>query len=93
MLAATLDKSNADKGHVIVFGEFVRLMAARKKRLSTPVSEDDLLEAYIACGGPADGSGCVNSDILVRIIKRDFQLAIDIQLLIDAVDEDGSGQI
>jgi hypothetical protein len=65
----------------------------RKRRINAPVSDDDLLEAYAACGGEADGGGCVNADILVRVIKEDFELAIDIQELIAAVDEDGSGEI
>ena len=79
--------------NVIVFSEFLRLMAARKKRIMAPVSDDDLLEAYTACGGDADGGGCVSADILVRVIKEDFKLAIDIAELIAAVDEDGSGEI
>ena len=85
---------NADSlsENVINFGEFMRLMKNRKVRQQA-VSNDDLLEAYIACGGDEDGGGCVNADILVRVIKEDFQLAIDIQELIQAVDEDGSGEI
>jgi len=81
------------ESNVVSFGEFVRLMTARKARVNAPVSDDDLLEAYVACGGEPDGEGCVNADILVRVIKEDFQLAIDIQELIKAVDEDGSGEI
>lgn len=91
MCEAKLEDEGGD--HVLNFGEFLRLMTERKRRINAPVSEDDLLEAYTACGGEADGGGCVNADILVRVIKEDFQLAIDIQELIAAVDEDGSGEI
>ena len=91
MCEAKLDEGSTE--HVVNFGEFLRLMADRKKRINAPVSDDDLLEAYVACGGDADGGGCVNADILVRVIKEDFQLSINIQDLIAAVDEDGSGEI
>lgn len=91
----TMCEANLVEGseHVMNFGEFLRLMTERKLRINTPLSDDDLLEAYVACGGDADGGGCVNADILVRVIKNDFELAIDIQELIAAVDEDGSGEI
>ena len=84
--------TDSSEENAINFGEFMRLMTARKKRQQA-VSDDDLLEAYVACGGDEDGGGCVNADILVRVIKEDFQLAIDIKELIMAVDEDGSGEI
>ncbi len=51
------------------------------------------VDAFIACGGNADKSGCVERATLVRIIKVDFGLTIDIEELIDAVDTDGSGEI
>ena len=51
------------------------------------------VDAFVACGGNADKSGCVERSTLVRIIKQDFGLTIDIEELIDAVDTDGSGEI
>lgn len=47
----------------------------------------------MACGGNPDGSGVVERSTLVRIIKVDFGLTVDIEQLIDAVDRDGSGEI
>jgi Ca2+-binding EF-hand superfamily protein len=52
-----------------------------------------MLDAFMACGGNADKSGCVERSTLVRIIKQDFGLEIDIEELIDAIDADGSGEI
>ena len=52
-----------------------------------------VVDAFIACGGQPDKSGCVERATLVRIIKVDFGLTIDIEELIDAVDTDGSGEI
>lgn len=47
----------------------------------------------MACGGNPDKSGHVERDTLVRVIKQDFGLQIDIEYLIDSVDEDRSGEI
>ena len=41
----------------------------------------------------ADKSGCVSADMLIKIIKHDFGLTIDIEELIRAIDTDGSGEI
>ena len=35
------------------------------------------VDAFVACGGMRDGTGCVKRDTLVKIIKGDFGLAID----------------
>lgn len=43
------------------------------------------VDAFVACGGNADKSGVVKRDTLVRIIKVDFGLTIDIEALIDAL--------
>ena len=55
--------------------------------------EDELLDAYVAMGGEADGGGCVDATKLIRTIKEDFQMTIDIEKLIEEIDEDGSGEI
>ena len=45
------------------------------------------------CHRAADKSGCVSADMLIKIIKHDFGLTIDIEELIRAIDTDGSGEI
>ena len=40
--------------------------------------ESDLVDAFVACGGNADKSGSVETEKLVKIIKDDFGLTIDI---------------
>ena len=44
-------------------------------------------------GGEPDGGGCVDASTLIRTIKEEFQMTIDIEKLIEEVDEDGSGEI
>ena len=63
------------------------------KRQQREQNDDDALGAYIALGGDEDGGGNINADELIRIIKKDFEMTIDIEKLIAEVDEDGSGEI
>lgn len=55
--------------------------------------ETELLDAYVAMGGEADGGGCVDANKLIQTIKDEFQMTIDIEKLIEEIDEDGSGEI
>ena len=55
--------------------------------------ESELLDAYVAMGGEADGGGCVDATKLIQTIKEEFQMTIDIEKLIEEIDEDGSGEI
>ena len=55
--------------------------------------ETELLDAYVAMGGDADGGGCVDATKLIDTIKNQFQMTIDIEKLIEEIDEDGSGEI
>lgn len=51
------------------------------------------VDAFVACGGNSDKSGHVRRETLVKIVKEDFGLTIDIEKLIDDIDEDRSGEI
>ena len=44
-------------------------------------------------GGDQDGGGCVDAEMLIKTIKEEFEMTIDIEALIAEVDEDGSGEI
>lgn len=44
-------------------------------------------------GGQANGDGYIDADKLIRIIKSEFEMTIDIEKLILDIDEDGSGRI
>ena len=44
--------------------------------------ENELLDAYVAMGGEADGGGCVDAAKLIHTIKNEFQMTIDIEALI-----------
>ena len=44
-------------------------------------------------GGEPNGEGYIDAEKLIRIIKDEFEMTIDIEKLINDIDEDGSGQI
>ena len=44
-------------------------------------------------GGQADGEGFIDAKKLIRIIRDEFEMTIDIEKLIADIDEDGSGEI
>ena len=44
-------------------------------------------------GGNSDKSGSIDSNTLIKVVKEEFQMTIDIEKLIRDIDEDGSGSI
>ncbi len=65
----------------------------QKERTLSVDDEADLIDAFVACGGRMDKTGFVKRETLVRIIKEDFGLTIDIEELINRFDSDGGGEI
>jgi Ca2+-binding EF-hand superfamily protein len=51
------------------------------------------VDAFVACGGKPDKGGFVRKETLVKIIKQDFGLTINIEEMINKLDVDGSGEI
>ena len=74
----------SDYKNEIVQRELLRLLGQ---------DESELLDAYVAMGGDADGGGCVDADCLIKTIRDEFEMTIDIEKLIEEIDEDGSGEI
>jgi len=77
----------------IDFGEFLKVVGSQKEREDNSDDESDMVDAFVACGGSTDRKGHVKRDTLVKIIKQDFGLTIDIEELINKIDTDGSGEI
>ena len=77
----------------ISFTEFLQVIENQKQRAENFDDESDLIDAYVACGGNSDTSGHVKRETLVKIVKVDFGLTINIEELIDRIDTDGSGEI
>lgn len=77
----------------IDFGEFLKVVEKQKERAENFDDEEDMIGSFVSCGGNADKSGHVKKETLIKIIKHDFGLTIDIEDLINKVDTDGSGEI
>lgn len=76
----------------VTFEEFVRLMEDRKRK-AQPIDRKEILLAYASCGGDPSGEGFINTEALIKLVKEDFGLAINIGSMIDEIDEDRSGKI
>ena len=88
-----LSDIDPDNTGVVHYAEFKsRVLTKELARLVTQ-DETELLDAYVAMGGDADGGGCVDATKLIDTIKNQFQMTIDIEKLIEEIDEDGSGEI
>lgn len=77
----------------IDFGEFLKVVESQKNRAATLGDENDMIDAFAACGGQPDKTGHVKKETMIRIIKHDFGLTIDVEELFNKYDEDGSGEI
>jgi calmodulin len=77
-MIAEADASNTGE---IDFKQFKRVIAEQKKTQSSS-NEQDTMDAYVAMGGDEDGGGFIDADRLIRIIKEDFEMTIDIEKLI-----------
>lgn len=76
----------------IQFAQFKELILEKREN-EQGSSDEDLLDAFVAMGGRADGQGFIDAEMLIKTIKEEFEMTIDIRALIDDVDADGSGEI
>jgi len=84
MVSEVDEKMNGE----IDFAMMLQIIQTQKARQSTAGDDSDLLTAYIACGGGEEGDdygGCVDATKLIKIIKEDFGLTVDIEALIQEV--------
>ena len=88
-MIADVDPENTGSLSFFCFKELV----VNKREEGKGTDEADLMDAYVAMGGDQDGGGCIDAEQLIRTIKEEFEMTIDIEALIAEVDEDGSGEI
>ena len=55
----------------IQFNDF-KSFVQEKRIAEGGTSDEDLLDAFVAMGGEADGGGSIDADRLIAIIKKDF---------------------
>lgn len=85
-------EADAENTGRITYAQFVAVIAEQKKNQSSS-NEEDTLDAFVALGGDPDGGGFINAKKLIKIIKEEFEMTIDIEKLIEDIDEDKSGKI
>ncbi|KAG7393516.1 hypothetical protein PHYPSEUDO_007353 [Phytophthora pseudosyringae] len=78
---------------VLDFAEFLQVIDNQKDRAAMFEDDSDMIDAFVACGGKSDKTGFVRKETLVKIIKGDFGLTINIEEMINKLDVDGSGEI
>ena len=87
-----LDKSSVEKTRMMTFENIIQVVEHIRK-IQNKENDLDTIDAYVAVGGDEDKGGCVDAGTLIKIIKEDFEMTIDIEKLIQDIDEDGSGEI
>ena len=85
--------ADEDSTGSINFAEFLSIIEHQKLRKNGSDKQNDMIDAFVACGGDEDLGGCVRKETLINIIKDEFGLPIDIEKLINEIDTDGSGEI
>ena len=85
-------EADAENTGEISYQQFRHVIAEQKKNQSAS-NEEDTLDAFVAMGGLENGEGSIDANRLIKIIKEDFEMTIDIVKLIQDIDEDGSGEI
>lgn len=88
-MISELDEHN--KG-AITFKDFTSLYY-KLKYAGLNDDDQDMVDAFVAMGGNEDTTGHVDAHKLIEIIKKEFELTIDIEGLIREIDTDGSGEI
>ena len=87
-----ISEADAENTGLIKYEQFKKVIADQKKTQSL-TNEEDTLDAFVSLGGQPNGEGSIDAKKLIRIIKYDFEMTIDIEKLIEDIDEDGSGEI
>ena len=87
-----ISEYDPDNGGKFQYSQFKRIIVQIDEERNAN-NDDELLDAFVAMGGQPDGDGFIDAAMLIKTIKNDFAMTIDIESLIMQIDEDGSGEI
>lgn len=87
-----ISQADPENTGFLAFSQFKQIVEEKREN-EQGSTEEDLLDAFVAMGGQPDGDGSIDADMLIDTIKNRFEMTINIEELIEAVDEDGSGEI
>eukprot|EP00386_Alphamonas_edax_P000848 GDKI01002607.1.p1 GENE.GDKI01002607.1~~GDKI01002607.1.p1 ORF type:complete len:149 (-),score=43.87 GDKI01002607.1:41-487(-) len=77
----------------IEFAEFLRAFEKQRTQAAEVQDEQDTLDAWVALGGGVDKQGQIDTAKLVKIVKDDFGMTIDIQRLVIELDVNKDGKV
>lgn len=80
-----------DNSGSVTMADFCKMVAERKD--TGDEDGDDILDAFVAMGGQENGSGNIDADKLVSLIKNELSMTIQIEDMIKQVDVDDSGEV
>ena len=72
-----------DQSGYISFFDFTKIVVRHKKDMD---DDNDVFAAFVAMGGEEDGSGNVDPEKLIDILKNKYDLPIDIEGMIKDMD-------
>lgn len=89
-----VDESNSGK---ISFYEFIKVYE-NHQRDSGEDNEQDLskvyiVDAFVAMGGNPDGSGSIDTNRLIQVVRDQFQMTINIEKLIEEIKDENTHSI
>ena len=91
-LQRMIEKADLENYGHITLGQFKR-MISRRKHNSKVLNEEETMEAFLAMGGGEAGEGHIDTETLVQVLKKDFEMTIDIEKMVRDIDKNGSGKI
>jgi len=74
-------EADAENTGEISYAQFKHVIGEQKKNQSA-TNDEDTIDAFVAMGGQYDKEGSIDADKLIKIIKQDFEMTIDIEKLI-----------
>eukprot|EP00919_Chromeraceae_sp_WS-2016_P037790 GHVR01090244.1.p1 GENE.GHVR01090244.1~~GHVR01090244.1.p1 ORF type:complete len:149 (-),score=28.91 GHVR01090244.1:110-556(-) len=77
----------------IEFPEFLRAFEKQKSTESEYDDPQDTIDAWTVLGGNEDKTGYINNDLLIKIVKDNFGLKIDMEALVKELDKNHDGKI
>ena len=74
-------EADAENTGEVSYAQFKHVIGEQKKNQSA-TNDEDTIDAFVAMGGQYDKEGSIDADKLIKIIKQDFEMTIDIEKLI-----------
>jgi Ca2+-binding EF-hand superfamily protein len=82
-----IDRADLENYGYITLGQFRRIVSNKKSNQKL-FNEEETMDAFMAMGGDEGGEGKIDTKMLIQVLKRDFEMTIDIEKLVKDLDKD-----